>query len=304
MLGVWIKRSIVFIGLALSAYAAPSVVSAASANANNPIVLKVNGVAVRESDLATAAEMYGESLLPKDEKERRDFLINYTTDMILLANDAKSSKFARGEDLRRLLAFTRYHFLMTRQLEKIGAAAITDDALHRAYDKARKEGSGVQETHVRDILFRFDNPSDEPAVKAAEKKAEAALDRLKKNEDFETVAKEFTEFPMGKANGGDLGWLSDAQMGLEFNEVAPKLEVGQISGLIKTAFGWHIIKIEGRRERELPSFDEVRKQVELVVARQAQIDLINKLRAAAEIERPGQKAPAPRVSTGAATESK
>ena len=296
-------RSIVC-GVALAFVVAQSAAFAASEGMKDPVVLTVNDVEIHESDLAVVAKMYGEQLLPKDEKKRRDFLIEYTSDMILLANDGKSSKFALGEQLRRLLAFTRYHFLMTNQLETIGSAAITDQALHQAYDKAMKRGSGVFETHIRDVLVRFDNPSDDKAVGDAKRKAEAAFDRLKKGEDFETVAKEVSELPMAKMNGGDLGWLSDAQMELEFREVAPKLKPGQFSGLIKSAFGWHIIKIEGRRERTLPSFDAVRKQVELVVARQAQLDRINKLKATAKIERFDPKTPAPVGSTGAAPAAK
>jgi len=295
------KRSIVVVAIVLAAIAVTPLKTAASETAKDPVVVIVSGVEVYESDLAITAEMYGEHLLPKDPKQRRDFLIEYTSDMILLANDAKNSKFARGEQLRRLIAFTRYRFLMTNQLEQIGSTAITDQALHEAYDKAVKKGSDVYETHVRDILVRFDNPADATAVNESEKKAQAALDRLKNGEDFQAVAKEVTDAPMGKLNGGDLGWLSDAQMGLEFSEVAPKLKPGQFSDLIKTAFGWHIIKIEGRRERPLPSFESVRKQVELVVARQAQLDRIKKLRAAAKIVRFDQKQPiAPVASTGAA----
>ena len=76
----------------------------------------------------------------------------------------------------------------------------------------------------------------------------------------------------------------------EFSEVAFGLEKGQISGPVKTQFGWHVLKVEDKRMREPPPFDKVRAEIEEYASRKAQSDLVKKLRADAKIERLDQPA--------------
>ncbi len=135
---------------------------------------------------------------------------------------------------------------MEDMLQSVGKAALTDEAMHKVYDEAVKQMGEEQEVHARHILIRA-APGDEKASAAAKMKIEAIIARLKKGEDFEKVAKDVTEDPSGKANGGDLGYFSKEQMVPEFSDAAFKLDKGQISEPVKTQFGWHVIKVEDKR---------------------------------------------------------
>ena len=84
----------------------------------------------------------------------------------------------------------------------VGKEALTDDAMHKVYDEAVKQMGQEMEVYARHILIRA-APGDDKASKEAEDKIKAVIVRLKKGEDFEKVAKEVTEDPSGKANGGD-----------------------------------------------------------------------------------------------------
>jgi len=253
--------------------------------AADPVIAKVNGVDIHQSDLALAEEDIGQNIPVKDDQGKRDYLVNYLTDMILLSKAAEAKKVPDTAEFKRRIAFARNKALMETMLQEESKAAMTDANLHKVYDDATKSMGAEQEVHARHILFRVANPTDDAASKAAEAKVKSVIDRVKKGEDFTKLANELTEDPSGKANGGDLGYFTKEQMVPEFSEVAFKLDKGQVSDPVKTQFGWHVLKVEDKRQREAPAFDAVRDQVEQFAVRKAQVDFVTKLRADAKIER-------------------
>lgn len=266
----------VVVGCALAAFAQTTA---------DPLIAKVNGVEIHQSDLALAEEDIGQNLPQGSEQAKRDYLVNYLSDMIMLAQTAEQKRIQDDPEFKRHAAFARNKVLMEALLQNEGKKAITDQALHAVYDDAVKQMGDEEEVRARHILFRVANPSDEKASKEAEDKVKAVIDRLKKGEDFAKLANELTEDPSGKKDGGDLGYFTKDQMVPEFSAVAFTLPKGQISEPIKTQFGWHVLKVEDRRKRKAPEFDQVKGQLENYVERKAQVELVNKLRAEAKIER-------------------
>ena len=259
-----------------------------AAQDKDPLLAKVNGVEVHQSDLAVAEEEAGQ-LPPMSPDAKKDYLVQFVADMILVSKAAEDKKMADTQVFKQRLAFARNKLLMEELLQSTGKAALTDEAMHKVYDDAVKQMGEQQEVHARHILIRA-APGDEKASAAAKAKIEAIIARLKKGEDFEKVAKDVTEDPSGKANGGDLGYFTKEQMVPEFSEVAFKLDKGQISEPVKTQFGWHVIKVEDKRAKQPPKFEEVKPQIERFVAGKAQSELVLKLRAEAKIERLDKKA--------------
>jgi len=143
----------------------------------------------------------------------------------------------------------------------------------------RQADAAEEEVHARHILV------------PTEAEAKDIEDQLKKGADFATLAKEKSKDP-GAADGGDLGYFTKEQMVPEFSEAAFKLEKGQISDPIHTQFGWHIIKVEDKRTKPTPTFDQVRSQLENFVAHKAQAEMVENLRKSATIERLDQPPPA------------
>jgi peptidylprolyl isomerase/peptidyl-prolyl cis-trans isomerase C len=159
--------------------------------------------------------------------------------------------------------------------------------VRKAYDDVVAKVPPEQELNLRHIIFKAD-PQDDAAVKAGETKAKLALARVAKGEDFAKVAAETSDDPLAKSNGGDFGWRIRAEMGKEYSDAAFALKKGDVAPLIKTAFGWHIIKLEDVRTRKPMAFERVREQVKAMVMRNAQVELISKLREEAKIERKDQ----------------
>jgi peptidyl-prolyl cis-trans isomerase C len=269
----------------LAASLALLLVSAAplAAQDKDPLLAKVNGVEIHQSDLAIAEEQAGQ-IPPMSADAKRDYLVQFMADLILVSKDAEAKKMGDNADFKHRMEIERRKMLMSELLQQVAKQALTDAAMHKVYDEAVKGLGQQQEVHARHILIRAP-AGEEKASKAAEDKIKAVIARLNKGEDFAKVASEVTEDPSGKANGGDLGYFTKEQMVPEFANVAFALDKGKISGPVKTQFGWHVIKVEDKRMKTPPKFEEVKGQIEQFVARKAQADLVTKLRAEAKVEK-------------------
>ncbi len=238
----------------------------------NPVLAKVNGVEIRQSDLALAEEELGPSLAQMDPATKKDNVLSFLIDMRIVAKAAEDKKVENNEDFKKRLAFTRNRLLMDNLLAVEGKAATTDDAMKKVYEEASKQITGEQEVHARHILVE------------SEDEAKAIAEELKKGSDFAELAKKKSKDP-GASDGGDLGFFTKDQMVPEFSTVAFALEPGKISDPVKSQFGWHIIKVEEKRNRKAPDFEQVKGQIETYVTRKAQAEYVAKLREAAKVER-------------------
>ncbi len=263
------------------------VLLAGPVQAEDKVLAKVNGAEIRQSDLAMAVEELGPSLSQMDPATKDENVLAFLIDMKIVAKAAEDEKIADSDDFKKRMAFTKNRLLMDSLLAAKGKAAITDDAMKKVYEDASKQISGEQEVHARHILVETEDEAK--AVKA----------ELDKGADFAELAKKKSKDP-GASDGGDLGFFTKDQMVPEFSEVAFKLEPGKVSDPVKSQFGWHIIKVEEKRNRKAPDFAQVKSQIETYVTRKAQADYVGKLREAAKIERMDQAAAAPAAGAPAA----
>ncbi len=266
------RRVAVLSAVAAVSLLAVSVVPLRSQDAD-PVIAKVDGAEIRQSDLALAEEDLGQNAPPMSPEAKRDYLVAYISDIMLVAKAAESKQVADQKDFKSRLAFTRNKLLMESLLQAEGKAAVNDASMRQVYDDAVKQMSGEEEVRARHILV------------TTEDEAKAILADLKKGGDFEALAKEKSKDPGAAAQGGDLGYFTKEQMVPEFAEVAFKLDKGALSDPVKSQFGWHVIKVEDKRSKPAPAFEAVKEQVATYVTRKAQAEFVTKLREGAKIER-------------------
>jgi peptidyl-prolyl cis-trans isomerase C len=245
---------------------------AGPARAEDKVLAKVNGAEIRQSDVTLAEEELGPSLAQMDPATKDENVLAFLIDMKIVAKAAEDKKIADGDDFKRRMAFTRNRLLMDALLGQEGKAAATEEAEKKVYEDAAKQIAGEQEIHARHILVETEDEAK--AVKA----------ELDKGADFAELAKKKSKDP-GASDGGDLGFFTKDQMVPEFSEAAFKLDPGKVSDPVKSQFGWHIIKVEEKRNRKAPDFDQVKAQIETYVTRKAQQEYVSKLREGAKIER-------------------
>jgi peptidyl-prolyl cis-trans isomerase C len=262
----------------------------ARADDADPVLARVNGTEIKASDVAAAEEEIGANLPPMAPDARKDYVLTLLTDTTLVAQAAEAKKLADTTAFKTKLAFARNRLLSEALLNQEGKAALTDEAMHKVYDEAVKQMGAEKEVRARHILVE------------TEDEAKAVLAELKKGADFAELAKKKSKDP-GGAEGGDLGYFTKEQMVPEFAEVAFKLEPGKLSDPVKSQFGWHIIKVEDKRDKPIPTFDKVKDQIESFLTRKTQAELVSKLRQEAKIERTAA-APKPAAPDAAPAEPK
>src|SRR5580700_7646173 len=119
---------------------------------DNPVLARVNGVDIHQSDLAFAEEEIGSNMPQMPPEQKRDYLITYLTDVVVVSQAAEKQKVDQRDDVKARLAFDRNRVLMEAMLQDAGKAADTDEAMHKVYDEAVKQVPAEEEVHARHIL--------------------------------------------------------------------------------------------------------------------------------------------------------
>ena len=276
----WIAAAALLVLPAVAGCSKNSSSAPQSEAANDPLIARVNGAEIRQSDLAAAEEDLGSDVQGPPE-QKREQLIAYLTDVLLVAQAAEKRNVADNTDFKRRQTLMRNKLLMGFLLQAHAKSAATDEEMHKVYDEAVKPMGAQEEVHARHILVE------------SEDEAKALAAQIKDGADFAALAKEKSKDPGSGQEGGDLGYFAKGSMVPEFAEVAFKMYPGQVSNPVKTQFGWHIIKVEDRRARPVPEYEQVKGQIEAFVARRAQNELVAQLREGAKIERLDRPAAAP-----------
>lgn len=159
-------------------------------------------------------------------------------------------------------------------LSKIEAGVqISRSDLQAYYDQHRDEYRVADQVKVSHILIKTPLPGpdgkvDEKGVAAAQARAADLLKQIKAGANFEDLAKKYSEDPGSAKEGGSLGWVPRGRTVPEFEKAAFSLPKGQISDLVKTSYGFHIIRVDDKQEAHLKTLDEVKDQIAPILKQQ------------------------------------
>ncbi len=158
---------------------------------------------------------------------------------------------------------------------------VTNDELQAYYNQHRDQYRTAEQAKVSHILIKTPLPGpdgkvDEKGVADAQKRAEDLLKQLKAGAKFEDLAKKYSEDPGSAKEGGSLGWIGKGRTVPEFEKVAFSEPKGQISGLVKSSYGFHIIRVDDRQDAHMKTFDEVKAEIEPIVKQQKTQEMAQK----------------------------
>lgn len=252
------------------------------------VVAKLNGDAIRKSDVALAIKDLGANVPPESVDAILPAFLDQYINLKLINNAAIKDNVDKDSDVQTQMVNAHDQIIRAAYLKKLFDGKITEDALKAAYKAKYEDQPMPEEVHARHILVD------------SEQKAKELIGQLDRGANFDKLAQENSKDPSA-AKGGDLGYFTKGEMVKEFGDTAFAMSPGQTTQTpIKTQFGWHIIKVEDKRQRAKPSFEEAKAGLEQE-ARQAILDAkLTELRAASkvEIEDAGKPAaPVPPVGT-------
>jgi peptidyl-prolyl cis-trans isomerase D len=158
---------------------------------------------------------------------------------------------------------------------------VTPDDLRSYYDQHRDQYRMPEQVKVSHILIKTplpgpDGKGDEKGTAEAQRRAEDLLKQLKSGAKLEDLAQKYSEDPGSAKQGGSLGWIGKGQTVPEFEKTAFSLPKGQISNLVKSTYGFHIIRVDDKKEAHVRSIDEVKAEVEPLLKHQKAQQLVQK----------------------------
>ncbi len=150
---------------------------------------------------------------------------------------------------------------------------VTHDELQAYYNQHRDQYRTPEQAKVSHILIKTPLPGpdgkvDEKGVAEAQRRAEDLLKQLKGGANFEDLAKKYSEDPGSAKEGGSLGWIGKGRTVPEFEKAAFSLPKGQISDLVKSSYGFHIIRVDDRQDAHMKTLDEVKGEIEPILKQQ------------------------------------
>lgn len=264
------KRS--FVAAAILALAAFGTNSNPSFAQDDKVVAKVNGTTITEADMRFANAEIGAQLGDIPENVKRRALAEYLIDNALFAEAAIAAKIAADPAFEEQMQYVRRRLLREQYFEKQLKGAISEADAKKIYDQRVAQLKSENEVAARHILV--DN----------EEKAKEILAKIKAGGDFAALAKENSTDTGSKEQGGFLGYFGRGQMVPEFEKAAFTMIKGQVSEPVKTNFGWHIIKLEDRRRKPAPSFDDVKETILNSLAVLKAQEVVGALRKKADVE--------------------
>ena len=262
-------RQIFIVALALVFLSGPDAV--AQNQISEGTVATVDGIAITYNDVSLVEDelmaVYGQ--LP--EEQRFQTLVGYMVNRILASEAAKKAGLENDADVAKIKAFMERKALQDVYIAKMLMERVREEDVTAYYDKEIKNGPVEEEVRARHILL--DN----------REAADAVVADLENGADFAALAKERSKGPSGPS-GGDLGYFSKQSMVPAFSDAAFKLAAGETSPPVQTQFGWHVIRVEDRRNRPVPPLDQVRDQIYQLLISEAQRDIYDEMRAKASVD--------------------
>jgi peptidyl-prolyl cis-trans isomerase C len=243
-----------------------------SADQKDAVVAKVGDLEIHQSELDLAVSNLDPQLAQLPDDQKKVAALSAAIDVKLLAKNALAEKLNETPDFKTRMGYLQDRELHNAYFKKHVVDVVTPEEVKARYDKEVAALPKQEEIHARHILVK------------TEDEAKEVIKELDAGKDFAELAKEKSTDP-NKSDGGDLGYFARGRMVKEFEDAAFTMPVGTYSKTpVKTDFGYHVIKVEDKRDAPPPPLDQVQDQVRQLVMRDKYLELLATAKQAAKVE--------------------
>jgi peptidyl-prolyl cis-trans isomerase C len=242
------------------------------ASAQNGIVARVNGKAITETDMGLADAEIGSDFGSLPTGIKRRVLAEFLIENQLFAEAAEAQKLAVPTPAKANPQYWQRRALRDAYFDKSIVSSVSEGEVKAFYDEHVGSKKAEEEVRARHILV------------ASKDKARELFEKIAHGSSFAELAKQNSIDPGSKEQGGDLGFFGRGQMVPQFEEAAFRLKPGEVSQPFETQFGWHIIQVDARRERQVPAFEAIKDRVRAAVIHHKAQQIVLGLRSKAQIE--------------------
>lgn len=234
--------------------------------------IKVNGTTIPQQRVDFFVKNLTAQGRP-DSPELREAVKQELINRELMTQEALRRGLEKQTDVAAQIELARQDVLSRAYLQEVvGKSAVSEDAMKKEYERIRGQ-LGAREYKARHILVE------------KEDEAKDIIAQIKKGGSFEKLASEKSKDPGSKVKGGELDWAVPTNYVKPFGDALTRLKKGQMTDTpVQSNFGWHVIRLDDERALKVPTYDEVKPNLQQNLQRQAQEKALNDLRAKAKIE--------------------
>ncbi len=237
------------------------------------VLANVNGKTITDDDLnALLANLpqYQRNITLKDPNAKKQ-MVNDLVDQELVVQESLNEKLDNSKEFKDAMALLRKQTLVNALVQKQLAPKVTEAAVKDYYSKHKSRYS-TDQVHVQHVLV------------SSEKEALEVMAEAKKGADFQSLAEKRSKDPTAKNTRGDVGFISRNMFDQAFTDAAFSAAPGEITGPVKTAFGFHVIKVVERKPGKVPELAEVEQQVRFDLQKDLLREYVTGLRKRAKIK--------------------
>ncbi|MDA8239748.1 MAG: peptidylprolyl isomerase [Nitrospiraceae bacterium] len=232
---------------------------------DDQVVAKIGGAKIHMSDI--------DRIIGYQEPDRRKALeqnpqmkatmLKRTVEGRVISALAREKGFDKRPDIKEQMELFLNDYLTAEYVKKevLDKVSVTEDDMKLYYKTHQDEFKTPEMVRASHILIRVDRSAPAEEKDKAKEKIEGILKRIKAGEDFGKLASQMSEDAVSRIKGGDLGFFQKGKALPEFEKVAFSLKPGDVSGLVETKLGYHIIKVEEKKEPVLEPYEKVKEMV-------------------------------------------
>ena len=240
--------------------------------ADDAVVATVNGRAITEADVRLAEAEIGNDLGTLPPEKRRRVLVEYLIETMLFAEAGEKERLGSGERFDERRRYWDRRAMRDTYFDHSVKGAVSEADAKKFYDTEVATTPAQEEVRARHILVD------------SEEKAKEIYEKIAHGADFTEMAKQYSKDPGSKDDGGDLGYFTRGRMVPQFEEAAFKLEKGEVSLPVQSQFGWHLIKVEDKRQRGAPPFERIKDRIIATLVHRRAQKIGQHLRSEAKVE--------------------